>query len=307
MSKQLGYHALALFVVAVWGLTFISTKVLIAAGLHPALIFAIRFLMAYIGIWIVCVIKKNGTRIWSLSLRDELIFAVLGITGGSLYFLAENNALVFTQACNVSFIVCSAPLWTALLTILLRKTFKGGLADGLEEVRLGWKLVFATVLCLGGVALITFDGSALTLSPKGDLMALGAALCWAVYSVLMSQMTEKYGTLFATRKVFFWGLLTIIPFIMRDLPAAEVFLRPDIIFNLLFLGLVASLICFVVWDEVMARLGNITSTNYVYLNPIFTLIGASAILGERMTLMSAFGSVAILAGVIVAGSRGKAR
>lgn len=311
MSSRVAYHALALFVVAVWGTTFISTKLLIGAGLHPADIFTIRFLIAYLGIWIICLLRKSrdevgrnrNTKAFADSFKDEFILAILGISGGSVYFLAENNALVFTQAGNVSFIVCSAPLWTILLTIAFKRFGRGKLADGLEDVRFGWKLALATVLCLTGVALIVFDGSSLSLSPKGDLLALCAALCWAVYSVLMSQMADHYGTLFATRKVFFWGLLTILPFITWKMPEISILCRPDVIFNILFLGVVASLICFVVWDEVMARLGNVTSTNYVYLNPIFTLVAAAVVLGERMTLVSALGSAAILIGVIIAGRR----
>ena len=73
--------------------------------------------------------------------------------------------------------------------------------------------------------------------------------------------------------------------------------------NLLFLGLVASLACFVAWNLVMSKLGNVTSTNYVYLNPVFTLISAMVFLGERMTPLSAVGSAAILVGVIWAGRR----
>ena len=73
--------------------------------------------------------------------------------------------------------------------------------------------------------------------------------------------------------------------------------------NLLFLSVIASLVCFVVWNRVMSRIGNVTSTNYVYLNPVFTLIGAVIILGERMTLASGIGSAMILGGVILAGLR----
>lgn len=53
----------------------------------------------------------------------------------------------------------------------------------------------------------------------------------------------------------------------------------------------------------MARLGNVTSTNYVYLNPVFTLFFAMIFLGEKMTPLSALGSTAILLGVILAGRR----
>ena len=297
------FHLLALVIVAVWGITFVSTKKLIGAGMHPAAIFAIRFVMAYAGIWGLTLTEKKPVKIWSDSRKDEWIFVFLGITGGSFYFLTENTALAHTQATNVSFLVCVAPLLTALLTLAYKRFFHGRFADGLEDIRVGLPLIFGTLLALAGMAMVIFDGTRLQLSPKGDLLALGAALCWAFYSLFMSQMTEHYGAVFATRKVFFYGLLTILPFLGRtgDSFSPAVLSQPVVYLNLLFLGLVASLACFILWNLVMVKLGNVTSTNYVYLNPIFTLITAMVLLGERMTLISGVGCAAILAGVVIAG------
>jgi len=296
-NGRLAYHLLAFAVVAVWGVTFISTKVLIEGGLHPAHIFALRFVVAYIGIWILAAIRHEGTALLSKNLKDELMFAFLGITGGSLYFLTENTALAHSQASNVSFLVCVAPLFTLLLTLAYKKLFRGKFADALEEVQVGWPLVTGTILALGGMAAVLFDGSAVCFSLIGDLLAIGAALCWAFYSIFMGQLTSEYGAVFATRKVFLYGLLTIIPFLLGKLPDADILIQPAIWSNLLFLSLIASLGCFIVWNKVMSRLGNVTSTNYVYLNPFFTLVGAIILLGESLSFQSAVGSIAIVAGV----------
>ena len=301
---KLRYHLLALAVVAVWGVTFVSTKVLITAGLHPVDIFWIRFVLAYAGIWLYIFLTGRDRKLW-YGWKEELVFLFLGITGGSFYFLTENTALAYTQACNVSFLVCSAPLFTAIMTLLYRRFGSGRFAQALEDVRLGWPLVGGTVLALAGMALIAFEGSRLRLSPKGDLLAIGAAICWALYSLFMGEMTRRYGTVTATRKVFFYGLLTILPFLGvqdRNL-SPEVFGQTAVWGNLLFLGLVASLICFIVWNYVIDKLGNVTSVNYVYLNPVFTLLTATLLLGERMTPLSALGCAAILAGVVWAGTQ----
>lgn len=300
----LGFHALALLVVAIWGVTFVCTKVLISAGLLPAWIFAIRFVLAYTGIMAICLCRRGrASRLLSESFLDEAIFVFLGVTGGSLYFLTENTALVYTQACNVAFLVCSAPLFTALMTLVIKRFAKGRIAAGLEDIRLGWPLVLGTILALGGMAMVVFDRQTLQLSPKGDLFAIGAALCWALYSIFMAQMTSQYGALFATRKVFFYGLLTIIPFLFSGsrVEVLRALQQPHVILNLLFLGLIASLACFIIWNKVMSRLGNFTSTCYVYLNPFFTLVTSMIVLGERMTLLSAAGSLAIILGVILSG------
>jgi len=234
------------------------------------------------------------------------MFVFLGISGGSFYFLTENTALAYTQASNVAFLVCIAPLLTALLTVVYRRVRKDRFAAAMESVGRNWMLVGGTVLALTGMAMMLFDGARLQVSLRGDLLALAAALCWAFYSLFMGKMTEEYGALFATRKVFIYGLLTIIPFLLDgDGFPLEPLRQPAVIGNLLFLGLVASLACFVAWNLVMSKLGNITATNYVYLNPVFTLVSAMILLGERLTPSGAIGSALILLGVIVAGQTGR--
>jgi len=306
MNIRLHWHLLALLVVAIWGVTFVSTKTLISTGLDPAEIFLVRFLLAYAGIWALSFARKGRMRLWSRNAGDELLFAFLGVTGGSFYFLTENTALAYTQASNVSFLVCSAPLFTAIFSLIYRRLRHDRFADAMERVGSGWMLALGTMLALGGMALMLFDGQRVQVSLRGDLLALGAALCWALYSLFMGEMTEEYGAIFATRKVFAYGLLTILPFLLgRDFAPLSLFREPVVWGNLLFLGLIASLACFVLWNRVMSKLGNITSVNYVYLNPVFTLISAMIILGERLTLAGAVGSALILSGVILAGRRAR--
>ena len=246
----------------------------------------------------------RNKRAFSDSVRDELLFLLMGISGGSLYFFTENTALSYTQACNVSFIVCVAPLLTILLTLLIKSTLKGPIVDGLEDIRVGFPLIAGTVLALTGMVMVIFDGNSLNLSPKGDILAFMAALSWAVYSQFSGQMADRYGTLYATRKVFFYGLITIMPVLLLSDNSNLAMVHFDNIKvwgNLLFLSTIASLFCFVLWNRILIAIGNVTATNYVYLNPVFTLIGAMLFLGESMTLSSGTGSAMILGGVILSG------
>lgn len=292
------YHILAFVTVAIWGVTFVCTKVLIGAGLDPAQIFALRFIIAYLGIWAICLIKKGPSLKLFGSLKEELLFLALGVSGGSFYFLTENHALANTQACNVSFLVCSAPLWTLLLSLLLRRAGKN---EGQEDVRLSPKIVIGTLLALAGMAMTIFGRESVNFSPKGDILAIAAALCWAVYSILMGPASARYGSLFLTRKVFFYGLLTIIPFLLsQEPPSLATLTNPTVLINLLFLAVFASLVCFLLWNKVIARLGNFTSTNYVYLNPFFTLLFATLLLGETLSAIELVGCITIVSGVYLA-------
>lgn len=301
-KRKVIFNVVALLVVAFWGITFVSSKILLENGLSPAQIFVLRFVIAYAGMWLAALALRKPSRIFSKSLRDELMFVLLGVTGGSVYFLAENTALVYTQACNVSFLVSSAPLLTLLLTLLVRKLFKGRISEGLEDINLNRNIIIGTALALAGMAAVIFEGQRLSLSPKGDFLAIAAALCWAVYSIILGHLEKEYGSLVTTRKVFFYGLITIVPFLFADGPIdfGMVVRTPAVILNVLFLGIVASLGCFLAWNKAMSELGNVSATNFVYLNPFFTLIFAVIFLGERMTPASAIGSLAIVAGVALA-------
>ena len=106
-TKNYIYHLIAILTVGIWGLTFISTKVLIEHGLSPQEIFLLRFLMAYLGIWFI-----SPRKLFADNWKDELWLLWGGVTGGSFYFFTENTALEITLATNVAFIVCTAPLLT---------------------------------------------------------------------------------------------------------------------------------------------------------------------------------------------------
>ena len=247
-TKNYIYHLIAILTVGIWGLTFISTKVLIEHGLSPQEIFLLRFLMAYLGIWFI-----SPRKLFADNWKDELWLLSGGVTGGSFYFLTENTALEITLATNVAFIVCTAPLLTTILSLLIYKREKATAA-----------LIGGSLLALVGVALVVYNGHfVLKISPLGDFLTLLAAFSWAFYSLIMKKMSGRYRTAFITRKIFFYGVLTILPvFLVRPWQfSLSGFLQPAVWMNLLFLGVLASLICFVVWNMILKKLGTVRASN----------------------------------------------
>ena len=289
-TKNYIYHLIAILTVGICGLTCISTKVLIEHGLSPQEIFLLRFLMAYLGIWFI-----SPRKLFADNWKDELWLLWGGVTGGSFYFFTENTALEITLATNVAFIVCTAPLLTTILSLLIYKK---------EKATAG--LVGGSLLALVGVALVVYNGHfILKISPLGDFLTLLAAFSWAFYSLIMKKMSGRYRTTFITRKIFFYGILTILPaFILHPWQFSLSGLwQPAVWMNLLFLGVLASLVCFVVWNIILKQLGTVRASNYIYLNPLFTLIGSAVLLDEQFTVMSLMGAMLILGGVYWAGKR----
>ena len=278
------YHLAALFSVIVWGATFVSTKVLIARGLNPAEIFLLRFVLAYL-----CILPLARKRLFAESLRDEALLLAAGVCGGSFYFLTENMALEFAPASNVSLIVCTAPVWTALVLSIL---------DPAE--RMSRRQIAGSALAFAGMVLVVLNGQfVLHLSPRGDLLALCAAWLWVFYSLTVKQLAGRYPALFITRKVFFYGLLTILPvFALKPFGVSwQVLAQPAVWGNLLFLGIVASMLCYLLWNAAMHRLGAVRTTNYIYLNPLVTILTAALCIDERITPVALAGAALILYGM----------
>lgn len=277
------YHILAATVVLIWGCTFVNSKVLLMHGLEAHEIFTLRFLFSYLCIWTI-----SPRHLWAKGVKDELLMLLLGVTGGSLYFVTENEAVRIDYVNNVAFIVCTAPLLTTLLALMC-----------LRSVRATRPLILGSLLATFGVGLVVFNGQfMLKLNPLGDLLAFCASLSWAVYSLLLRYLSG-YSAVFITRKVFFYGLVSVFPmYAYRPWTfPLEGFAQPAVWGNLLFLGFVASFGCFVVWSWVSKKLGALTASNYIYLNPVSTVIFSALILSEPMTWIALMGSLCILAGV----------
>ena len=286
---------MAFVTVAIWGSTFVFTKMLLQSGLTPAQIFTLRFTIAYVLLLGFSVLRGKVSsspskfRLFSASWRDELLMVLLGITGGSVYFLAENAAMLFTTATNTSLIVCSCPLFAMLLFAIVYRH-----SEHISKLQ-----ALGSIVACMGMAIVVLNGHfVLHLSPLGDMLAFAACLCWAVYSLLIKAAAERYSSLFITRKVFIYGLLTIIPYYILRPSEVSLFTH-----NLLFLGVIASMVCYLLWNWVISKLGAVVATNWVYFNPITTICFAWWLLDEKITIWFLLGSALILIGMYLADKR----
>lgn len=268
---------------------------LLLAGLTPAQIFTLRFIIAYV-LLLGYSLFTHRFLLFSSSWRDELLMFALGVTGGSLYFLTENSAMNYTTTTNTSLIVSLSPLIATFLISLFYQSQR------LNRVQSAGSLMAAL-----GVVIVVLNGRfVLHLSPIGDSLAFSAALCWGFYSLLMIPANLRYDTLFITRKVFVYGLLSMIPYYLWKPEETVIFtasvlsvLDLPVLLNLLFLGCVASMLCFLAWNWVLKKLGAVIATNYVYFNPVTTILFAWAVLSEQITVYFLLGTVLILLGMIL--------
>ena len=296
---------MAALTILVWSLTFVNTKALLESFSAMEINF-VRFLVAYIVLWILH--PKCEKR---LPWREEGRLALMGLSGVAIYQILENCAIHYTNASNVAILVSLAPISTALFV----RFFGNGNP-------LSARFFAGCSIAVIGVVMVSLNGiHALHFNPAGDLMALGAVICWSCYSLMVErQASSGRSQLFVVRRMFFWALIVMVPFIIFGLTDmgrcvmnasmavnlsqtvnAARFSNVMNCMNLTFLGVLASAICFVLWNKACALLGTTRCTVGLYLMPAITVLFASLFLHERMTLTSATGTALIIIGVFLSG------
>lgn len=283
--KKAAGHVLALFTITVWGTTFVATKTLL--NHYDALqIMLMRFFIA----WVVSFLLTRKIE-KPKSVRDELGIFALSLSGITFYYYFENTALTYTMSANVSIILAAAPVFTAILAHMFTR-----------DEKLSGQTWAGFIIAMAGVVLVVFNGAfVLKLNPLGDALSLLAALSWAVYSVILKRYVQRYDNRILTRKMLFYALLLTTPAVLlgKGLPQAAPLIRGDVIFCLLFLGVLGSAVCYITWNMAIERIGVVNTNNYIYLNPFVTMICAAIVLKEPITVAGIVGAVLIVGGIIV--------
>lgn len=279
-------HLIALLTVLIWGTTFISTKILLE-DFSPVEILLIRFVLGFL---VLTAIYPRWLPFKEK--RQEILFMLAGLCGICLYYLLENIALVYTQASNVGVIISAAPFFTAIAARFI-----------IGDERLNWNFFVGFVIAMIGICCISFSGqAALQLNPLGDILALLAAIVWALYSILV-RLLNYYdcNMIQATQRIFAYGIVFMLPITFYDGFDISIFLylEPVNLFNLLYLGIGASALCFVMWNWAVKMLGAVKSSVYIYLTPVITVATAYIVLDEQLAPVALCGVFLTLAGLVV--------
>ncbi len=285
-KKQTAGHLAAWLTIAIWGSTFIATKVLLT-DFQPIEILFFRFVVGYLALLIAAPRTLKLT-----DRKQELVYMAAGLCGVYLYYLLENIALTFTLTSNVGVIVSIAPFFVAILAQFFLKS----------EEKLHPRFFLGFVIAMAGIACISFNGTQMELNPTGDILAVVAALVWAFYSLLTRKIgTFGYPIIESTRRTFFYGILFMFPtlFFFNVRPDLSRLADPANLFNILYLGLGASAVCFVTWNFAVKELGAVKTSVYIYIVPVITLFASFLILHESLTPLSILGTVLTLAGLFL--------
>ena len=162
--------------------------------------------------------------------------------------------------------------------------------------------VLGFIVAFIGIFFISFNGQQMHLSPKGDILTIVAAIMWAIYSVVLKKVNALgHTSIQNTKRIFAWGLffMTLSLLILGfDVSIDEILIARNLL-NLLFLGVIACAGCFVIWNHSCSILGSVRTNQYVYLNPIATIIFSVIILHEKITPCIVLGTILTLSGLII--------
>ena len=169
-----------------------------------------------------------------------------------------------------------------------------------KNEKLGKGTIVGSLIAFTGVACVIFNSSSnVEIKPLGDILSLLAALSWSIYSLVLKKLNALYSVMFISRKTFFYGVLTALPFMFfqPEICSPTVLLKTEVWANLLFLGAFASMIAYILWAQSVKHLGAIKASNYMYISPIITLVASVAFLGEPLSIIGGIGCALILGGM----------
>jgi len=276
-------HIVAALTIVIWSMTFVQTKILLEY-LTPVEILIDRFVLAWGLFWLI------APRMVATSWREELHFMMLGASGIFGYYIFENLALESTTVVNVGLLVTTSPIFTALFLLISRPSSRVSILPTI----VGFGLV------LSGLGIMGY-GHTSELG-NGDILALFGAVSFGFYSILLGMVGRRFDVLIVTRKSFFWGIVFLLLYALYrgESFGVEHYGLTIVWSNLLFLALIASGLCFVMWRWAVKRIGAVKASNYIYLAPLLNALAAVWVLDEVITLQTIVAGAVMLAGLVVA-------
>ncbi|MBR1613115.1 MAG: DMT family transporter [Succinivibrio sp.] len=285
MNKTVLGHCFCVIVVLFWGMTFVSSKVLLK-HFSPVEILFDRFILAT---FVLALFRPKALRF--VSLKTEFFAMLVGLYGVTLYFVFENNALIYSNASNVCLIVSTTPLFVALFNRFVS-----------SKVKFNINFYLGFVIAMMGIGILSFGSFTLRLNPLGDLLALGAAVVWGLYNLYVCKLSDSgLSTLDITIKSFFYSLLLTVPLMLSEgyEIKADRLLEPINMLNYMFLALVASSLSFYIWNKAIEYIGAVKTNLYIYATPVVTAAGAVICIDESITVYTLMGMVLALGGLLI--------
>jgi drug/metabolite transporter (DMT)-like permease len=275
-----------------WAGAFVSGKVSVAA-VPPEIVAFLRFLVAAMAMLAIMAGAKTWKQLDAAKGNIPLVLG-LGASGIAAYNLLFFRGLHLSPASDGAMIIPTLnPLLTLFVAALIlgepltARKLTGALISLVGQLLIFWTLVRAAA---GDPARLT-----------GDLYYVASALCWAIYTILGRVAAKRFTPMASTTLGSVSGALMLLPFALWQYPGSTGYTLP-FWGHVAYMALGATVAGFFLWNRGLERLGASRAAVFMNLVPVFTLVLAALILGERPTLLQMTGMVVVLSGVFLAGT-----
>ncbi len=288
VKKTKEYYLALLFIilsVIFWGVSFISTKVLLLE-IPPSSIAFFRQLVALVPLTAFMLYKGSFIKVPRYHIR---LLALSGLFGIVLYFFFENMGLKFTSASNASMIVASVPIFTLASEALFFK------------LKIRPTMIVCLILSIIGVYFVISINGRLDFSSStflGNMLVIGAMVCWVIYTIQSRSLSEDYSGIIITTYQTIASVFLFIPFIIPEIRYWQK-ISFTAFLNLIYLGIFCSAGAYIFYIYAAKRLGATLSAAFLNLIPVVSVVASFLILGERVTLFQIIGMSLIIAPLYV--------
>ncbi|MBC7826291.1 MAG: DMT family transporter [Chitinophagaceae bacterium] len=282
---------LAVLATIIWSGNFIIARGIIHR-IPPFSLAFYRWLTASIIILPLAIKKFNGEKIIVLKNWKYLFWVAL--TGITLFNTLVYIAGHYSSAINLALIgTTSSPVFAILLAAVFLK-------EKIKALR-----ILGMIVCISGIVVLLSEGSFERLIhfhfSTGDWWILGAALSFAIYNTLVRKKPASITPVNFLFVVFSLGTILLFPFyIWEGFHTDPVVWDVDMILIVLYLGIGASVICYLFWNAAIARLGSARTALFGNLIPVFSTLEAVLILHEEITVIHIISGLLVVAGLVIA-------
>jgi drug/metabolite transporter (DMT)-like permease len=274
-----------LLLVLLWALNFSVIKIGIAV-IPPFGFNALRFPLA--ALLLGAVLLGMG-RLTLPARADVFRIVVIGILGNVAYQLLFISGMALTRAGNASVLLTSSPIFTALLSGAL----------GHERIgRSAWLGISAATVGIGLVVASGPEGlgfGAATL--RGDLMLVGAAAVWSIYTVGARTPIRRYGSVRVTAWTLWVGTALLVVIGLPDLVRLDAAVTPGVWAAVIYAGFFGLGLSYLLWYRGVKVLGNTRTSAFGNLVPVFAIVMAWPMLGETPNAWQLGGAAVIIGGI----------
>lgn len=276
----------------IWGGTFIAGHI-VSNALPPLTAASIRFSIAA-ALLLVLAWKREGG-LPKLSMQQLGATAALGLTGIFLYNFCFFSALGKMEASRSALFIAMNPIVTALAAAaVLRERLNWQKWAGI-----GIAFVGATVLITRGEPMAALHDISQSIG-VGELMMLGAASCWAAYTLVGRAALKGLSPIAATTYASLWGLGFLLITASHELPnVAWASLGWQVWASVTYLGAFGTVVAFVWWYEGVKALGPARTAVFNNLVPVFGVSLAALMLGEQVMASMIAGGLLVATGVTI--------